>query len=289
MRRIEDPHAIITPIQSGKTFPGLLEEKISKYKQDILDFVGFIHSSSSSAQLLETIRSPGIHKDTRMSYLKLFRRCVSPVCDTEATKKIKGNPTSLFVDNYGHLFKNIADLQREFAKVTEAHIASLSVLLGEYDDRGTQGYELTNLFFTWFESTYSDLYSIDGPRGAGQDIQLSTLLSDFEGDYPCDFIITRKADKKIVAVGFARYDSTRGGAQSDDRTGGNTNKVTKAIDYKAKTGNSYKVLFLSDGPGLAHKDTWEESCHLDDSWDGNARVTTLITCPERITVDWLNS
>lgn len=35
-----------------------------------------------------------------------------------------------------------------------------------------------------------------------------------------DFVISSKDKKVIYAVGLARYDGDRGGAQEDDRTGG---------------------------------------------------------------------
>ena len=70
---------------------------------------------------------------------------------------------------------------------------------------------LTDLFFSWFEGKFPD-FSIDGPRGAGSDIELSSIFPDFSGGYPCDFIIEDENDK-VVAGGFARYDSTIGGAQ----------------------------------------------------------------------------
>lgn len=57
--------------------------------------------------------------------------------------------------------------------------------------------------------------------------------------------------------------------------------------YAQKANKSFKIIFLADGPGLAHKDTWQEACMLDGSWDGNVRVTTLITAPERVSLEWL--
>ena len=289
LRQIEEPHSIITPIQSGVTFPELLKNKKQKYTDHIQEFSEIVSNSKSSAELLRSIRNKAIDSKKRMTFLKLFRRCVSPICDTEATKKIVKNPTSLFVDNYGHTFKDINILKKQFTNMSDGEISALSVLLGEYDDRGTQGYDLTELFFTWFEKEFKGVYTIDGPRRAGQDIQLSNVLDDFEGDFPCDFIVKKNDTDELIAVGFARYDSTRGGAQSDDRTGGNSNKVTKSQEYFLNTGKDYKLIFLSDGPGLTHGDTWEEACNLDDSWEGRVRVSTLISCKDRITVDWLES
>ena len=60
------------------------------------------------------------------------------------------------------------------------------------------------------------------------------MYPDFKGSFPCDFVIKRFGDAEVLAVGFARYDSTRGGAQSDDRTGGNANKVEKAKTFVKK-------------------------------------------------------
>lgn len=287
---INDPHSIITPIQSGKTFPEFLEEKISKYQPYIKDFSDIVQSANNSSEVLEKIRDSSLKmdKEKRMALLKIFRRCVSPICDTEATKKIKKIPTSVFIKNYSHTFKPIEKLKKQFSIPPSETISALSVLLGEYDNRGEQGYVLTDLFFTWFEETFQNLI-IEGPRGAGQDIQLSTIFEEFKGNFPSDFVIKCRKSEAVLAVGFARYDSTRGGAQSDDRTGGNSDKVSKAIAFSNESGISFKIIFLSDGPGLAHGDTWEESCNLDGSWSGNVRVTTLITAPERITENWLYS
>jgi hypothetical protein len=129
-------------------------------------------------------------------------------------------------------------------------------------------------------------FKIIGPRGAGKDIELSDIFPDFVGSYPCDFVI-RDRELRVLAIGFARYDSTRGGAQSDDRTSGNEAKVLKAIEYSAKSGNIFKIIFLADGPGLAHKDTWEAACQLDGMWGDRVRVTTLQLADKRINQDWL--
>ena len=93
----------------------------------------------------------------------------------------------------------------------------------------------------------------------------------------------------VVAVGFARYDSTRGGAQSDDRTGGNANKVEKARHYCDERGVDFKIIFLADGPDLLHSDTLSEAKELDDQWNGRVRVVTLKLAPDRITEEWFES
>jgi hypothetical protein len=163
----------------------------------------------------------------------------------------------------------------------------LAVSVGEYDNRGKQGYVLAGQFFDWFEERFHDHLTIEGPRGAGPDIEFGTVIPGFQGSCPCDFVIRNRLDRGVVAVGFARYDSTRGGAQSDDRTSGNAGKVYMIRDHCRRIRKSLRVVFLADGPGLAHKDTWNEALKLDGTWDGNVRVTTLKLATARVTLEWL--
>jgi hypothetical protein len=287
---INDPNSIVTAIDNAARFPEILTSLRTKYSDDIALFRQLISTSQSSAALLSRIRNKEFSGDQRMSLLKMFRRCVSPVLDTEMAKKINKISTESLVTNYGHTFKDIATLKSQFSNLSVDQTAALAALIGEYDTRGQLGYILTDRFFDWFESTFSGTFTINGPRGAGRDIELSTIFADFVGDYPCDFIIRDNVNGAVVAIGFARYDSTRGGAQSDDRTGGNSDKVSKARDYLAlsrEVGTSFRILFLSDGPGLAHNDTWKEACALDDAWNGNVRVATLKLAATRVTADWL--
>ncbi|AOG00515.1 hypothetical protein BSY18_3384 [Blastomonas sp. RAC04] len=285
---IEVPSSIITPIDSAIRFPEILKQSYSRYEGDIALFHDLIKSSASSAELLDRIRSSKIQKDTRMSLLKMFRRCVAPVIDTEMSKKITKVTTEELVNSYGATFKPIEKLQEQFAALRPGDFETLAALVGEYDTRGQSGYALTEQFFDWFETQFPDVLTIEGPRRAGRDVELSSIFTDFVGGYPCDFVIRTVGKKpKVLAVGFARYDATRGGAQSDDRTGGNRYKVEKARQYCAETGRSFRVIFLADGPGLAHRDTWQEACEIDGEWDGNVRVASLKLAPTRITLDWL--
>ena len=187
----------------------------------------------------------------------------------------------------GETFKPISKLKAQFSDLPREYKYALAALVGEYDTRGQLGYQLTSTFFDWFEDHFAGQYSIEGPRGAGRDIELCELYPDFKGAFLCDFVIRRNSDQEVLAIGFARYDSTRGGAQSDDRTGGNSNKVEKAKAFDKITPTRIKMIFLSDGPGLMHGDTWEEACVLDGQWDGRVRVVTLKLAAARITPDWL--
>lgn len=286
---IDNPEAIITPIISNNTYPEFLEDRAQKYGGCVELFANLIFQSSSSAELLEKIRTPkAFDALTRMSLLKLFRRCVSSVIDTEKSKKIS-IPTSMFIENYGYTFKDIHLLKSQFAQLTPVQRDILCTLIGEYDDRGKQGYILTDRFFSWFENTFAGIFTIEGPRGAGSDIQLKTIFSDVTFNYPCDFVIRDAYTLSPVCIGFARYDSTRGGSQSDDRTGGNSDKVSKVFNNATLDQKSIKILFLSDGPGLTHRDTWEEACILDGQFNDKVRVSTLKLASTRITESWLRS
>ncbi|WP_429046520.1 hypothetical protein [Aeromonas veronii] len=283
----EDIAGIITPIagSADDQYPNLINARVNKYRNDIIIFSQLVSSASSSDELLKKIRDYP-NNTSRMTLLKLFRRCVCSVCDTEATKK-KNIQTSFFIQNFGHLFTPI-EILKSYDYTNEASIATLAALLGEYDNRGKNGYALTSLFFDAFNNLYGTKYSIAGPTGAGSDIELSSVLPAFQDNCPCDFIIRRRVDSQLVAVGFARYDSTRGGAQSDDRTGGNSDKISKIQRFCMNSGINLKIIFLSDGPGLAHGDTWEETKRIDRSYNDMVRVTTLKTLSGVITNEWLN-
>lgn len=285
---ISNPQDIITAIDAAIRFPEILSACVNKYSDDIENFKNLVATSETSGDLLRTIRSTAFNATQRMSLLKMFRRTVSPVLDTEMAKKVSVSSETI-IRTIGDTFKPISTLKQQFANITPDQESALAALIGEYDTRGQLGYMLTDRFFNWFQERFNGRLTIEGPRGAGRDIELSSIFPEFTENYPCDFVIRVQATGAVVAVGFARYDSTRGGAQSDDRTSGNANKVAKAMEFFRETGTKFRILFLSDGPGMAHRDTWAEACHLDGAWDGNVRVSTLKTADERITLDWLLS
>lgn len=211
LNQITEINKVITPIDRTIRFPEVLQVLMDKYGNAIDVFCNLIKNSQSSAEILRQIRSSERPSEERMALLKMYRRCVSPVLDTETTKKIKKIETETLIETYGNTFKPIAKLKKQFSDLPMEQKYALAALVGEYDTRGQVGYQLTELFFDWFEEHFRDRYSIEGPRGAGRDIELSELYPDFETSYPCDFVIRRIPDKEVLAVGFARYDSTRGG------------------------------------------------------------------------------
>ncbi len=104
---------------------------------------------------------------------------------------------------------------------------------------------------------------------------------------PIDFVIKRKDD--ILAIGLARYDSDRGGAQEDDRTGGYNNCAGEFLQYAQILNFKTKLIFINDGPGLLLGSMWDDYSKLEMSWSGKIMVSTLRMIPERLTLDWLNS
>ena len=91
----------------------------------------------------------------------------------------------------------------------------------------------------------------------------------------------------MLAVGLARYDSDRGGAQEDDRTGGYKNCADEVLAYAQEQGLDLRVIFLNDGPGLLLGSMWRDYAALEESWPGKIKVVTLRMMPERITAEWL--
>ena len=204
---VGDPHSVITAIESGLRFPELIPVMREKYEVAIRDFAALVAASKSSAHLLARIRTPRIPSKRRMALLKIFRRCVSGVCDTEGTKNIDTIATCSLVENYGSTFKPISKLREQFATIDDTFVAVLAVSVGEYDNRGQQGYVLAGQFFDWFEEKFKSNFTIEGPRGPGPDVELtSAAVPGFEGSCPCDFVIRKRLDRSVVAVGFARYD-----------------------------------------------------------------------------------
>jgi hypothetical protein len=126
-----------------------------------------------------------------------------------------------------------------------------------------------------------------GPRGAGKDIMMGDIFPDYPNPKrPTDFILTE--GKTVIAVGFARYDGDRGGAQEDDRTGGYKNASDEFMKYAAEKELATKLIFVNDGPGLLLGSMWNDYTDIEDRWP-NSMVVTLRMIPERLTKQWLES
>ena len=166
---------------------------------------------------------------------------------------------------------------------------ALCAVLWEYKDRGKKGYDLTERFFALFRATFPKLL-IHGPERAGKDILLGKVFANYpKPNRPVDFVIYAKDAKEVLAIGLARYDSDRGGAQENDRTGGYQNCADEILNYAKKHHLRTKVIFINDGPGLLLGSMWNDYAHLERSSPGKILVATLRMVPERITREWLLS
>ena len=94
--------------------------------------------------------------------------------------------------------------------------------------------------------------------------------------------------ENVLAIGLARYDSDRGGAQEDDRTGGYNNCAKEILAYTSSKGLKTKVIFLNDGPGLLLGSMWDDYSKLEKINSDRIMVLTLRMLDERLTEEWLN-
>ena len=164
---------------------------------------------------------------------------------------------------------------------------AICAILWEYKDRGKKGYDLTEKFFDMMQIKFPDLY-VWGPKRSGSDIQATEFWKDYPNiSRPLDFVISSKDKKTIYAVGLARYDGDRGGAQEDDRTGGYKNCSDEILNYVHATGLKTKVIFLNDGPGLLLGSMWEDYSRIEERHPNEVRVVTLRMIDERLTEKWL--
>jgi hypothetical protein len=106
---------------------------------------------------------------------------------------------------------------------------------------------------------------------------------------PVDFVIYDINENELLAIELARYDSDRGGAQEDDRTGGYRSCADEILSYTQNHNLRTKVIFLNDGPGLLLGSMWDDYANIENSWQNRIMVLTLRMVPDRITVEWLRS
>ena len=289
-RSFNDYHAErdgwVTVLES-EFYPDILDKAAVIYDGVIERFEAIAAESKDSADLLRRISKESNEEPARLRtrLLQVFRRYVSQTTDHERLKKIGLLEST--INTFGHAFRDLK-LVRQNLKTRSKPDEALMAILYEYSTRGTKGYDLTEAFFTWFEARYKGQFTIEGKRRGGRDPFLSDLLEGFPKRIPIDFLIRRTSDGTPVVVGFARYDSTRGGAQADDRTGSNSDKANEILRFSDAEILNLKVLFISDGPGLTHKDIWEESASLEQVGGGRVMVCTLKMLDQRLTAEWID-
>lgn len=272
-------------LATGEYYPDILKDACELYKPVLVLFGQLLKTSESSIRLFRQIceQSDGW---MRIQLARVFRKYASPETPVEMLKK--KTKVEEICAQFGKGFRPVHEVQAAFRK-RKLRDEALCAILWEYKDRGKKGYDLTGKLFAQFRSAFPNLL-IKGPERAGRDILLGKVFGKYpKPDRPVDFVIYNKTGKKVLAIGLARYDSDRGGAQEDDRTGGYQNCADEILNYAEKQGLCVKVIFVNDGPGLLLGSMWDDYVHLENSHPGKILVATLRMVPERITKKWLLS
>jgi hypothetical protein len=269
-------------------YPDTLEAALAKYGPVLEAFTQLAEEAPDSADLFRNIQATP--KEVRGQLLRVFRKYVSPDTSVEMLKRVRS--TDRLIVDFGDRFRSIEQVRRNLAKRPRPDEA-LIALLAEYGERGKKGYELTEAFFLWFEAEFSDAgWTVVGPLGAGRDIDLPDVIPGYPTRTPVDFVISDQ-DGVVRVVGFARYDSDRGGAQEDDRIGGNERRLREILRFAPGKGNGeapVKVAFLNDGPGLLLGSMWADYATIENGGEGRALVTTLkMAQAGRFSPNWILS
>lgn len=275
-------HEWITCLESD-FYPDYLEAAVEFYEPIIEKFGELLHNSSSSIELFRNINRES--PDIRVQLQRIFRKYLSPNTSVEMLKvKQKENE---IIKNFGKQFRPIKEARKLFS-LRPSPDEALAAILHEYKTRGQKGYELTDAFFTWFRTKFSKEFIIEGPERAGPDIPLSTVFSDYPTLTTVDFVIY-SLKKVPLVLGYARYDSDRGGSQGLDRINSYSDKVTEILNYAQKKKLSLKMLFINDGPGLLLGRLWERYAALENKGGKRVVVATLKMLDQRVTKVWINS
>lgn len=280
----QDGHHWIT-LATGEFYPDILEDAVALYTPVLVTFQRLLITSESSIRLFQQI-SEVSPQWMRIQLCRVFRKYVSPATPVEMLKK--KSQVDHICAQFGPEFRPIQEVQAAFTSRPLPDEA-LCAVLWEYKSRGQKGYDLTDRFFTLFRARFPML-TIDGPERAGKDIRLGGVFKDYpKPDRPVDFVIYDQDKEQVLAVGLARYDSDRGGAQEDDRTGGYRNCADEILAYAQVQQMAFKVIFVNDGPGLLLGSMWDDYAALERSWPSKIMVLTLRMISERLTLAWLQS
>lgn len=268
---------------NGEFYPDILSDACELYKPVLVTFGQMLRSSESSERLLQEITAVK-QQWMRIQLCRVFRKYVSPQTPVEMLKKKSMIP--MVCSQYGKDFRTIDRVQAAFTGRPLPDEAICAVLW-EYKDRGKKGYDLTERFFDLFTAAFPKL-TIEGPKRAGSDIQLQSLFPDYPNpNRPVDFVVRNNKNEAPIAVGFVRYDSDRGGAQEDDRTGGYVNCAKEILEYDTVKHRGLKVIYVNDGPGLLLGSMWDDYAKLESINPQRLLVITLRMFKERLTHKWL--
>ncbi len=266
-------------------YPDYLPEALDFYTPVIVNFGMLVKSSESSEALFRRI--VGLKGEwMRVQLLRVFKRYVSPSANVENTRR-KAKLEQMLV-----LFRDemrpIQEVQAAYETRPEKDEA-ICALLWEGKTRGASGYELARKFFDLFAKVCPEL-EIDGSTNSSKDILVVKLLPEYPNDKrKVDFVVFDSDGFGVVALGYAHYDSDRGGGQEDDRTGNYYNFAHELQRYHTQTGKRLKAVFINDGPGLLAGSMWDDYAGLEEMDYANIRVMTLRMIPERLSTAWLLS
>jgi hypothetical protein len=269
-------------LATGEYYPDILPEACRLYEPVLVKFGLLLKSAHSSENLyLSILDVPG--QWMRIQLCRIFRKYVSPQTPVEMLKR-KNKATSM-CKRFAAGFRNIVEVQQKF-NARPIPDEPLCAVLWEYKERGTKGYDLTERLFELLRKHHPDL-TLAGPERAGKDILLGSLFKDYpKPDRPVDFVLSD--EQTVLAIGLARYDSDRGGAQEDDRTGQYREVAGEVLAYaNSHAMPKLKVIYVNDGPGLLLGSMWDDYARIEEQWPGRVKVVTLRMFPDRITDDWL--
>ena len=269
-------------LSTGEYYPDILESACRLYGPVLSQFRDLLRGSHSSVALF-TVIAEVQPSWMRIQLCRVFRKYVSPETPVEMLK-IKSRAARICAQ-YGNRFRHIVKVQERF-ETRPLPDEALCAVLWEYKDRGKKGYDLTEEAFGILRNQFPGC-EVLGPERAGKDVPLGSVLPGYpKPGRPVDFVLKRGS--KILAIGLARYDSDRGGAQEDDRTGQYREVVGEVLAYaEANALNTLKIIFVNDGPGLLLGSMWRDYADLEDRGCGRVRVATLRMMPERITPSWV--
>lgn len=270
-------------LSTGEYYPDILQDACRLYTPVLETFGQLLHSSASSTALFMSIAATPTQW-MRTQLCRVFRKYVSPETPVEMLKK--SSKAAQICREFSDGFRPIHVVQEKFDSRPSPD-ETICALLWEYKDRGKKGYDLTEKFFDLVQGKFPDL-SIWGPKRSGADVQAKSIWSDYPNNSrPLDFVISSDDKRTIYAVGLARYDGDRGGAQEDDRTGGYKNCADEILGYVHSHGLNTKVIFLNDGPGLLLGSMWEDYSRIEERYPNEVKVVTLRMIEERLTSEWL--
>lgn len=269
-------------LATGEYYPDILPDACRLYEPVLVQFGLLLSTSHSSTNFFTSIMETK-NQWMRTQLCRIFKKYVSPQTPVEMLKR--KTDAAKICTQFGGGFRNIVEVQRKFNSRPMPDEA-LCAVLWEYKDRGKKGYDLTERLFEMLQAQHPDL-EVKGPVRAGKDVLMGSIFPNYpKPDRPVDFVVYQ--GKKVLAIGLARYDSDRGGAQEDDRTGQYREVAQEIFGYADSHGMpQMKVIYVNDGPGLLLGSMWNDYSYIEDQWPGRVKVVTLRMVPQRITKRWL--